>query len=172
VPMATVVCEGPRWTPQPLPTTLIPFLDLRTQPVARTRTVAFVEQNTSDGGVLFLIDSGNGLGPQLFDPNRVDIQVKLNTVEEWIITNPSPDLHPFHIHVNDFQVTGISGSATGAIVFTPVDVKGGDDTYPIPIGGAFRMRTLFKDFVGKFVIHCHILQHEDAGMMAVVEVIP
>jgi suppressor of ftsI len=42
----------------------------------------------------------------------------------------------------------------------------------LPINGSVRMRMTFLDFVGKFVIHCHILGHEDAGMMAVVEVVP
>lgn len=109
-----------------------------------------------------------------FDPNRVDIQVKLGPVEEWIVTNlplfpgQQTEVHPFHIHINPFQVTAITVDG----VTTPVDAKGYDDTIPLPMNGSVTMHMGFRDFVGKFVIHCHILGHEDAGMMAVVEVVP
>ncbi len=48
-----------------------------------------------------------------------------------------------------------------------------DDNVVIgPFGGSITFRTRFKDFTGKFVIHCHVLFHEDHGMMAAVEVVP
>jgi FtsP/CotA-like multicopper oxidase with cupredoxin domain len=165
VPLATVICEGPAWTPQPLPSTLLPVLDLRNIPLTgnngQPRQVVFSELGSPPC-------PPNGFCPVIngvpFDPDRVDIQVKLGTTEEWIVSNTSIEEHPFHIHVNPFQVTAINGN--------PVPLTGYLDTQSIPIGGSFTMRTQFKDFVGKFVIHCHILGHEDAGMMAVVEVIP
>ena len=46
---------------------------------------------------------------QQFDPNRVDQEVKLGTVEEWTIRNDTAEQHPFHIHVNDFQVMSVNG---------------------------------------------------------------
>ena len=49
-----------------------------------------------------------------FDPNRVDEQVKLGTVEEWTIRNVTEEQHPFHIHVNDFQVMSINGEPYNA----------------------------------------------------------
>jgi suppressor of ftsI len=80
------------------------------------------------------------------------------------MTNPSGEVHPFHIHQNPFQVTHVNG--------LPYDGKGYNDTFPIPIGGDFTMRTLFEDFVGTFVFHCHVVFHEDAGMMLVIQVEP
>ena len=44
-----------------------------------------------------------------FDPDRVDVQPRLGTVEEWTLRNDSDEQHPFHIHVNDFQVVSIDG---------------------------------------------------------------
>ena len=98
-----------------------------------------------------------------FDPNRVDVQPKLGTVEEWTLKNTSSEQHPFHIHVNDFQVVSVGGE--------PYDARGLQDTVPLLPGKDVVIRTRFTDFTGKFVFHCHILAHEDNGMMAVVEVV-
>ena len=67
-------------------------------PVANRRTITF----TMRGG--FLIDG------KRFDPERVDQFVALDTVEEWTVVNDSPLVHPFHIHVNPFQLTHVNGS--------------------------------------------------------------
>jgi FtsP/CotA-like multicopper oxidase with cupredoxin domain len=99
-----------------------------------------------------------------FDPNRVDVQPKLGTAEEWTLRNASDEQHPFHIHVNDFQVISINGK--------PYDAHGLQDTVPLLPHQDVVIRTRFTDFTGKFVFHCHILNHEDNGMMAVVEVVP
>ena len=65
------------------------------------------------------------------------------------------ELHPFHIHVNDYQVISINGR--------PYEATGLQDTIPLPIGGQVVIRIRFIDFTGEFVYHCHILNHEDAG---------
>jgi FtsP/CotA-like multicopper oxidase with cupredoxin domain len=90
--------------------------------------------------------------------------------------------HPFHIHVNPFQIIEIFDPT----VSTQPQVLPAPwiwwDTFAIPIAkkdtttgkvipGYFKMRTRFADFAGKFVDHCHILAHEDRGMMQLVEVI-
>ena len=90
--------------------------------------------------------------------------VKLGATEEWRLRNTSPDWHPFHIHVNDFQVVEIDGE--------PVDAYSWEDTTPLPAFGEVVIRTRFLDFPGKFVYHCHLLDHEDQGMMELVEVVP
>ena len=63
-----------------------------------------------------------------FDPNRIDEKVKLGTVEEWKLVNldknSSGNIHPFHIHVNDFQVVSVNGK--------PYDAHGYQDTVNIP----------------------------------------
>jgi FtsP/CotA-like multicopper oxidase with cupredoxin domain len=170
-------------------------------------------------------------GLQFDENNPLDTKiVTLNTVEEWQIENTSappggvPDwvAHPFHIHVNPFQVVEVFDpnqtvvNASGEtlqkyITEAPTDANKdyqcqiipadrttwfdchnalADDTVPriwwdvlpIPspkqftvgtkkllVAGHFRMRSRFVDFPGQYVIHCHILAHEDRGMMALVE---
>ncbi len=105
----------------------------------------------------FLIDG------QMFDPDRIDQTVQLNALEEWVIHNTSEDWHPFHIHVNDFQVVAVNGE--------PIVSHSFDDTYLVPPYGSITMRTRFLDLKGTFVYHCHILFHEDHGMMGVVAVV-
>lgn len=73
-------------------------------------------------------------------------------------------MHPFHIHINPFQVISVNGQEVK-------DELSYRDTFPIPAKGEFVMRTKYKDFDGKYVFHCHILFHEDHGMMQVVEAV-
>ncbi|MDG4663216.1 multicopper oxidase domain-containing protein [Mycobacterium sp. 236(2023)] len=114
-------------------------------------------------------------------PNIPLIQPRLNSVEEWRITNYNNDGHPMHIHVNDFQVQEIDNPLTGTksgvqpwgvdnvnVPATSVSSDEGDS--PNPSSLALRME--FSEFVGTFVIHCHRLNHEDNGLMALVSVIP
>lgn len=98
--------------------------------------------------------------------------VKLGSVEEWTIENSTSAAHAHHIHVNPFLITHING----------VELKQDDplrrwqDTIAIPFSsgdgpGTITYKTRFETFTGKFVLHCHILRHEDRGMMQTVEVI-
>lgn len=153
--LATMVVSGPALEPQPLPTDLIPFTDLSTLPVDRYRVTAFQEL----GPPLFLAIDGKH-----FNPDVIDQTVKLGALEEWVVKNESTHVHPFHIHVNDFQVVAVNGQA--------VEADSLDDTINLPPEGEVTVRIPFKDFDGKFVYHCHILSHEDFGMMATVEVVP
>ncbi|MGA7140661.1 MAG: multicopper oxidase domain-containing protein, partial [Nitrososphaeraceae archaeon] len=81
----------------------------------------------------------------------------------WKIKNIDDDDHTFHIHVNDFQVMSVNGQ--------PYDAHGLQDTVILPANGEVVVRIQFEDFVGRFVYHCHILPHEDTGMMGTVEVV-
>jgi FtsP/CotA-like multicopper oxidase with cupredoxin domain len=152
--LATMVIEGEAVEPEPLPTLLIPYVDLSGIPVDNVRVTTFEEPNEPP---YVAID-----GKQ-FDPNRVDQTVKLGATEEWVIRNTSSHWHPFHIHVNDFQVISRDGVA--------IDPHGYEDTVSLPPNSETVVRMRFLDYPGKFVYHCHILFHEDAGMMAVVEVV-
>jgi FtsP/CotA-like multicopper oxidase with cupredoxin domain len=102
-----------------------------------------------------------------FDHNRVDIKTKLGTVEEWKLRNldtkESGNDHPFHIHVNDFQVISVNGK--------PYHANGYQDTVLIPAAGEVVIRIPFVDFVGKSVFHCHLMFHGDYGMMGIFEVV-
>jgi FtsP/CotA-like multicopper oxidase with cupredoxin domain len=152
--LATVVSAGKPQPPAALPTTFAPAEDLSHARIAARHTIVFSE-NTA--GTEFFID-----GKQ-FDPNRVDIRSKLNTVEEWVVRNTSGELHPIHIHVDNYQLMSING--------VPQPFHGWVDTASIPANGQIVIRIHFTDFTGKTVFHCHILNHEDAGMMAVLQIV-
>jgi suppressor of ftsI len=100
----------------------------------------------------------------VFDPDKVNVSPRLGTVEEWTLRNVSSEDHPFHIHVNDFQVMSVDGK--------PYDAHGLQDVVVVPKkGGEVVIRNPFEDFTGEFVFHCHILGHEDAGMMQTFDVV-
>ena len=124
----------------------------------RTRTVVLQMSGMGgmgSGGMSFLIDG------RQFDPERVDIRARLGTVEEWTLRNASTMDHPFHLHVWPFQVMAQGqGTATA----------GWKDVVNVPAGGSVRIRMRFADIPGRTVYHCHILDHEDLGMMGVIEV--
>ncbi len=157
--LATLTVEGTAVTAATLPTNLVAqddpvHGDLSSATVDKERTLVFSEDDTQNK---FMID-----GKQ-FDPNRVDQQVKLGAVEEWTIRNVTEELHPFHIHVNEFQVISVNGE--------PYEASGLQDTIPLPINGEVVVRISFLDFTGEFVYHCHIQNHADNGMMGIVEVV-
>jgi suppressor of ftsI len=99
-----------------------------------------------------------------FDHTRVDVKVPLGSIEEWTIRNASAELHVFHIHQTPFQVISLNGK--------PVPFDGLVDTVNVPIHGEVKIRLAFTNplIVGRFMFHCHILEHEDKGMMAQIEV--
>ena len=142
--------------PTSLPTTLLPHDDLRDAPVVRTRTLTFTEGGTSDNPT-YMLDG------QVFDPDEISQVMTLDTTEQWNLVNESDETHPFHIHVNPFQVLSLNGEE--------IERYGYDDTFPVPANSTVVMKTRYKDFDGKFVLHCHILFHEDHGMMQVVEIV-
>jgi FtsP/CotA-like multicopper oxidase with cupredoxin domain len=161
VPLAYLVSTGVPVDPQPLPTTLLPFVDLRTVPVDRQRAITF--QIVGDPASPTFAGQGFVIDGQPFDHNRIDQFANLGTTEEWTITNTSTLFHPFHIHINPFQVTGINGQPHDALSYV--------DTVPVPPnGGSITFRTRFLDFAGTWVYHCHILGHEDGGMMGIIQV--
>jgi len=152
--MATVRVEGSPATSVALPPALLPVEDLRGK-VTNRRTIVLSE--SSDGDTMFV----NG---KQFDMNRTDTRVKLGAVEEWTIRNESDELHTFHIHQGPFQLTAINGVPQPADDFR--------DIVDVPIRGEVKVIIPFTNptKVGRFVYHCHILAHEDKGMMATIEV--
>lgn len=111
---------------------------------------------------------------------EIDQYMKLGATEEWNLFNDTPiggAAHPFHIHINPFQVIALFDPAYMApsLQSTGVPLKGPWvwwDTFAIPPGGWARMWTRFVDYTGTYVFHCHILGHEDRGMMQMVNVSP
>ncbi len=158
--LATVVVAGDPVALAPLPTTLLPFDDLGAARPDNRRVLTFGV--TPDGPTTeqshYLVDG------RTFAMDRVDQTVRLGALEEWEVRNATDEWHPFHIHVNDYQVVAVNGE--------PVPARGHEDTTLVPPMGSITMRTRFRDFTGKFVYHCHLLFHEDDGMMGIVEVVP
>ena len=95
-----------------------------------------------------------------FDPAAAPRKLKLGGVDEWTVTSELIGPHLFHIHVNPFEVIEPDGR------------RYWKDTLFVKGGGTAKLRTRYQRYVGQFVIHCHILPHEDLGMMQVVEVEP
>ncbi|HEY7065472.1 MAG TPA: multicopper oxidase family protein [Chloroflexota bacterium] len=169
--LATLVSAGPPVAPQALPTVLIPFVDLRDAAVDAQREITFDVPPMGSGGMAGMAAGATAemqpifeINGKQFDANAVDTTVRLGSTEEWVIRNTSAQVHPFHIHVNPFQVVATNGQ--------PFQAASYEDTVNLPALGSVTMRTRFLDFPGKFVYHCHILMHEDNGMMAVIEVQP
>jgi suppressor of ftsI len=99
---------------------------------------------------------------QLYDEFAVPTTVFLNTCEEWTIEVPDAarggtEGHPFHIHVNDFEVVSVAGIKPPHRLIM--------DTLWVAQETASVIRMRFKEWTGKSVFHCHILPHEDTGMM-------
>lgn len=139
---------------QRIPSTLTPI-----ETLAEPETVReFVLDHgiDPDTHTQFLI---NGRG---FNPQRVDTQVRLGAVEDWVITNQAGLDHSFHLHTNAFQVISRNGQ--------PEPFRSWKDGINIPAYEQVRIRVSFRDFKGKTVYHCHTLDHEDQGMMGIVEI--
>jgi FtsP/CotA-like multicopper oxidase with cupredoxin domain len=159
-----------------------PYLEDITKLGPVQRTVTF-EMKGGPGGPpnqpVFTID-----GKQ-FQEGIIDQIMLMGGAEEWTLRNTSLNAvtHPFHIHVNPFQVTEVFDPSLPA----NQQLKKLDapwiwwDTIAIPAGvadstgkvtaGYIKMRSRFVDYPGMYVLHCHILGHEDRGMMQLVEVI-
>ena len=100
-----------------------------------------------------------------YSPRR-SRDLTLGDAEEWVVgTRNAAGInaaHPFHIHVNPFEVISIDGRMLDRPVWR--------DTLVLPQGSTIRFRTRYEDFTGDFVQHCHVLDHEDQGMMELVRI--
>lgn len=102
-----------------------------------------------------------------YSEDRVDEMVEKGATEIWEITNTSPVPHPFHAHAIQWQVLNRNGAEpTGA-------ERGWKDTVLVNPGDSVQIIGRFEPVnYGKYVYHCHILEHEDDGMMGLFEVLP
>ncbi len=152
------VAGGPVTAVPPPPQPALPP-DLRPVVPDATRTFVFTQTTpVHDEEQQFFINR------QLFQADRIDVRVPLGNVEEWIIRNDSDDMHVFHIHQISFQVVAVNG--------TPAPFTGYVDNVLVPERGSLTLRLPFTDrlIVGRFMFHCHVLRHEDKGMMANIEI--
>lgn len=147
--------------PLAVPSSLRPVASLG-PPVARKRlTLTQSGMGMMAGAGSFLIDG------RPFDMSRVDYVSTVGEVEDWEIVNQTMMDHPIHVHGTQFQL--VSRGSGGFVTAAPHAAW--IDTVDVPSGttATIRMR---QDMPGRRMVHCHILEHEDAGMMAVLEVRP
>jgi len=142
----------------------LPAFDPEILPIAKQRVFAYsVERGANNEFFTF------GVNGTPYDPGNVPYQARLDTAEEWTLVNGidgklPQHAHGFHIHVNPFKVTKINGD--------PVSRPFWRDTFALSGQSAdsFTCVMNFLDFDGMFVDHCHVLTHEDLGMMEAIEV--
>jgi FtsP/CotA-like multicopper oxidase with cupredoxin domain len=161
---------------KPLPPSTLPWLG-SVAPV-RIRKLYFSEKlidpNDPNSATEFYI-TVDGQTPAPFDPKSgvPNMVVKQGTVEDWIIENRSSELHAFHIHQLHFMLLDYRGRPVNEpflrdIVNVPY-YDGKTLEYP-----SVRLRMDFRDpnTIGDFLYHCHLLEHEDGGMMGLIRVEP
>lgn len=153
--LARVVVKGkPVRMSLPQPQELAPLVPLRTIQDSEItgQQQAVFSIDTSVTPPRFLINGKE------FDPHAVR-ELKLEAVEEWTVTSINFN-HPFHIHLNPFQVKTDDGKLLWK------------DTLMVRAGQTFKLRTRYARYIGQFMMHCHILEHGDLGMAEILEVLP
>jgi bilirubin oxidase len=137
----------PPLTPITIPSTLRPIPALDTTKATERRVIVLTQ------GMI------NG---QMMDMNRVDVTAKLGATEIWEVENLVGMDHPFHLHGFHFQVLDRNG--------VPEKTRRWKDTVNVPKHETVRFVVMFDNNPGKWMFHCHILDHEDHGMMGILEV--
>jgi FtsP/CotA-like multicopper oxidase with cupredoxin domain len=113
---------------------------------------------------------GNGyINGQDFDVNPCTIMSMTGTYEIWTIVNNSGMDHPFHQHVNPALVLSVTGGDPG-YASTYTTTPAWKDTVLVPKWGSVKLLIPIMDFSGMAMFHCHILEHEDIGMMGIWEI--
>jgi FtsP/CotA-like multicopper oxidase with cupredoxin domain len=139
--------NGAPVAPVAIPATLRKIAALDTAKATAVRTVVFSQ------GLI------NG---KTMDMARVDVSTRVGATEIWEIENIVGMDHPFHLHGFQFQVLDRNG--------VPEPYRSWKDVVNVPKHETVRFIVRFDDFAGKWMFHCHILDHEDHGMMGVLEV--
>ncbi len=143
-----------------VPDGLSDWQNLPTTAQTVTRQFILTRKSTPAGPVWMI----NG---QAYDMNNAPlVQVKHGDVEKWKFVNQTGHQHPVHIHLIQFQVLDING--------VPQDpsMHGWKDVLVAPPNGHMTVIARFQGHTGKYLFHCHNLEHEDLGMMADYEIVP
>jgi FtsP/CotA-like multicopper oxidase with cupredoxin domain len=144
------------------PATVVKYYDLppKTDTPRVTRTLKFSRRN----GQWTIND-------KIFNCDSPAFRVKRNTVEKWVLQNDSRDWqHPIHIHFEEFQILNINGdssrwgSSGSGSAPSGVDVAR-KDVVRLKEGDQITLFFRFRDFVGRYALHCHNTVHEDHAMM-------
>lgn len=151
------ILRPPTGAPDPsrVPATLRPLPE-RNTPVVRTREIR--------------LDRSNGMwtvNGQIFDPNRVDIEFTRGTAEIWRLRTSGGWAHPLHVHMEEMQVLSYNDEpVTGSVLHARKDV------FSMYEGDEMEIYVRFRDWLGRYALHCHNTVHEDHAMMARIEVVP
>jgi spore coat protein A len=155
----------------------IPFAKLDESKSVATRDFVLVEQLDSQGRSLGVRINGKG-----YD-DAVTETIKLNSMEKWRFFNASDDAHPMHLHLVQFQIVERQGFNVPAMLNGKTELLGSPrkphaneagwkDTATVNPGDVLTIVARFEGYTGKYVFHCHMLEHEDNDMMRPFEVIP
>lgn len=141
-----------------IPSTLASFTALQEADADLTRNLTFTSSGTmGDLNGPFLINGSS------FEMETINYTIPLDNIEIWSLTNQTPIAHPFHIHDVQFYILDINGVAP------PPALRGLNDVVMVPGGmGNVRFITQFNDHASDtvaYMYHCHMLPHEDEGMM-------
>jgi FtsP/CotA-like multicopper oxidase with cupredoxin domain len=157
-----------------LPVNSIKFSDLRAQKPTTLRKLYFSEEFGGSGGPIQFYITVDGQKQKVFEPDeKPAITTHVGAIEDWTIENRALETHAFHIHQIHFMMLEIDGK--------PVADQDMRDTFEIPFWEgpghpyhSIKVRMDFRDpaIAGTFVYHCHILLHEDMGMMHKILVLP
>jgi FtsP/CotA-like multicopper oxidase with cupredoxin domain len=181
-PLARIVTANEDNTLSPIPEPSGPanpqrFEGLADAQPSATRTLYFSEvlsDPTNPNSPTNFFITVDGATPVLFDPNNPPAVVTTQgAVEDWIIQNRTAEHHEFHMHQIHFLLEEVNG------VPVPPEQQQFLDMIQVPYwpgSGPYPSVKVRMDFrgpdIGDFVYHCHILAHEDGGMMAIVRVLP
>ena len=166
--LATIHVEGtPATQPPPNLTPTGPVPDLYTVTPDQHRTFEWSIVDDAQGRASFPI---NGY---LF-PESPIVPIQVGQVEEWLLVNTSSIDHVFHIHQTDLAVirSGTNSISTSPTATGPYRYTSLRDSVDIPPGSSVIIRWRVSPELGKYVFHCHILPHEDGGMMMGVLAVP
>lgn len=154
-PIALATLHARELAPPPdVPTRLASLPDHDTAGAPRRRIVLSEEMGA--GPVRFLLDG------RPFEPGRIEFRARAGSVEVWEVVNDADMDHPFHLHVFPFVVLTRNGR--------PEPVRMWRDTVNLAAGERVELLVPFDDFTGTVMYHCHIVEHEDRGMMAMFDV--
>ncbi len=143
-----------------IPTNLVTNSPYSEADVQATRGLIFQPQQMGPTGMVNGPFVFNG---ESFDMEVINLEIPLNNTEIWELTNMTAISHPFHIHDVQFYILDINGASP------PASMRGRKDVVMVPpMGGTVRFITKFEDFADPdvpYMYHCHMLSHEDDGMM-------
>jgi FtsP/CotA-like multicopper oxidase with cupredoxin domain len=141
---------------------------------SRTREFVIGSVTDASGGI-----TGWTFNGKRFDPARMDADPVLGSTESWTFINTTSQPHAIHLHDVDWLITerftvtvaGDGTPARGDPVVIPAHERGLKEVFVLPPREGMSVKTTFTDHTGMFMFHCHMLEHEDFGLMGQFDVV-